>query len=205
MNCFRTAAVLIAGLSVSSVSFAQKTLGAGAYSLDPAHSKVGFEIAHLVISTVEGRFSQFSGTLVMADKFENSSLNTTIDMSSIDTAMPDRDKHLSSPDFFDVKKFPIMTFKSTKIEGSPESFKVTGDLTIKGISKPVTLEGKYLGTVKDGYGNNKAAFNAKGKISRKDFGLTWNKVVEAGPVVGDDVTLDFKIQAKAENKVEPKK
>ena len=203
---FSQPSVLVsASLLFSSLALAQKPSAPGAYSIDSAHSKVGFEITHLIVSSVEGRFSQFAGNIVLADKFENSTVNTTIQMTSIDTAVVDRDKHLKSPDFFDVAKYPTMTFKSTKIEGVADSFKITGDLTLHGVSKPVTLEGKYLGTIKDMSGNNKAAFNAKGKINRKDFGLTWNKVIEGGSVVGDDVSIDLKIEATAEAKAPAKK
>lgn len=184
---------LIAGVLFAAQSYAQ--VPAGKYDIDGMHSKVGFEIPHLVISSVEGKFNTFSGTLDLQDKFEKSKTEVSVDVASIDTGVKDRDEHLKSPDFFDAAKYPKMTFKSTKVEGKPESFKVTGDLTIHGVTKKVTLEGKFLGTVKDAYGQQKVAFNASGKINRKDFGLNWGKMVEAGPVVGDEVTLSFKIQA----------
>lgn len=186
-------ASLIAGLLFAAQAFAQ--VPAGKYDIDPMHSKVGFEIPHLVISSVEGKFNTFSGGMDLQDKFEKSKVEASIDVASIDTGVTDRDTHLKSPDFFDAAKFPKLSFKSTKIEGKPESFKLTGDLTIHGVTKKVTLDGKYLGTVKDAYGQQKVAFNATGKINRKDFGLTWGKAVEAGPVVGDEVTLSLKIQA----------
>lgn len=186
-------ASLIAGLLFAAQAFAQ--VPAGKYDIDPMHSKVGFEIPHLVISSVEGKFNTFSGAMDLQDKFEKSKVEASIDVASIDTGVTDRDTHLKSPDFFDAAKFPKLSFKSTKIEGKPESFKLTGDLTIHGVTKKVTLDGKYLGTVKDAYGQQKVAFNATGKINRKDFGLTWGKAVEAGPVVGDEVTLSLKIQA----------
>lgn len=167
----------------------------GKYNLDPAHSKVGFEIPHLVISTVEGKFTQFDGQIIVKDKFEKSEITANIDVASIDTSNTKRDDHLKSPDFFDVKKFPKMTFKSTSIEGKPDSYKMNGDLTIHGVTKKVTLDGKYLGAIKDGYGQNKVAFTAKLTISRKDFGLIWNSMVEAGPTVGDAVSIDLKIEA----------
>ena len=176
-------------------ALAAGTIPAGKYSLDVAHSKVGFEIPHLVISSVEGRFDKFEGTLDINEKLEKSKADVKIDVTSIDTANKDRDDHLRSPDFFDVAKTPNMTFVSKKISGTPEALKITGDLTIKGKTKSVVLDAKYLGTVKDGYGNEKIAFNASTKINRKDFGLTWSKAVEVGPVVGDEVTLTLKIQA----------
>lgn len=170
----------------------------GKYILDEAHSKVGFEIPHLVISTVEGRFTKYDGEIELADKFTDSKVTASIDVSTIDTSNGDRDKHLKSADFFDVAKYPKMTFKSKKITGTPENFKVVGDLTIKDKTKEVTLDGKFLGVVKDAYGNEKAAFNASTKINRQQFGLKWSKAVEVGPVVGDEVTISLKVQgAKA--------
>lgn len=186
---------LITSALFASPSFAGGKYAAGTYNVDPMHSKIGFEIPHLVISTVEGKFDKYEGSIELADKFEKSRVNVAIDMSSIDTGVAKRDDHLKSPDFFDIAKHPQMKFESTGISGSPENFKVTGNLTIKGVTKKVTLDGKYLGTVKDGYGNDKAAFQAKTKINRKDFGLTWNQMVEAGPAVGDEVTIDLRIQA----------
>lgn len=168
---------------------------AGSYNLDVAHSKVGFEIPHLVISTVEGRFDKFDGSVVIDPKLEKSKVNVSIDVATIDTANKDRDDHLRSADFFDAAKFGKMTFVSKKITGTPDALKITGDLTIKGKTKSVTLDAKYLGDVKDAYGNHKVAFTATTKINRKDFGLTWNAAVEAGPVVGDEVTLNLKVQA----------
>ena len=119
-----------------------------------------------------------------------------IEAKSIDTGIAKRDDHLRSADFFDVEKFPKVTFVSKKIEGTPASFKVLGDLTIHGVTKPVTLTGKYLGSVKDGYGNQKTAFDASTKIKRKDFGLTWNAALETGGVlVGDEVEIALNIEA----------
>ncbi|MGZ3749421.1 MAG: YceI family protein, partial [Pseudobdellovibrionaceae bacterium] len=103
--------------------------------------------------------------------------------------------HLRSPEFFDVKKYDKLTFKSKKISGTPEALTIAGELTIHGVPKPVVLDAKYTGTVKDPWGNERVAFRATSKISRKEFGLNWSKVVEAGPVVGDDINLDFKVEA----------
>lgn len=187
--------LIAASLILAQSAFAGKSIPAGKYSLDPAHSKVGFEIPHLVIATVDGRFDTFSGELTIADKLDKSQAEIKIDAASIDTANKDRNEHLKSPDFFDVAKFPELTFKSKKVSGTPEKLKITGDLTIKGVTKEVVLEGKYLGSVKDAYGNDKIAFSASTQINRKDFGLTWSKVVEVGPVVGDVVTIKLQIQA----------
>ena len=174
---------------------AASTSQAGKYALDESHSKVGFEIPHLVISSVEGRFTKFDGEIELGEKFTDSKVTANIDINSIDTSNGDRDKHLKSADFFDVTKYPKMTFKSKKITGNEKSFKVVGDLTIKDVTKEVTLDGKFLGVVKDAYGNDKAAFNASTKINRQEFNLKWGKMVEAGPAVGDEVTITLKVQA----------
>lgn len=179
---------------------------ASTYKIDGMHSKVGFEISHLVISTVEGSFKEFSGEIKIDKDFSKSSLTAAAKIDSVDTGVADRDKHLKSADFFDSAKHPEMTFVSTSIKGKPESFKLEGDLTIRGTKKKVTFDAKYLGTVKDGYGQTKAAFNATAKIKRKDFGLNWSSMVEAGPVVGDEVTITLKMQATQQvAKVEEKK
>lgn len=193
-------AATFAVMGVSNVTLAKsagKSSGpvAGNYALDPMHSSVGFEIPHLVVSTVEGKFKVFEGTVDVQPDFSNSKLNASVDIASLDTGTEKRDDHLKSPDFFDVKKFAKMTFVSSKIKGKPENFKLEGDLTIRDKTKKVTFDAKYLGAVKDGYGNEKIAFRATTKINRKDFGLTWSSVVEAGPVVGDEVTIELKIQA----------
>lgn len=193
------AAIAVVGLSSGAQAKAQAKVAnvpaAGDYALDPMHSSVGFEIPHLVVSTVEGKFKVFEGAINVQPDFAKSKLSATVDIGSIDTGTEKRDDHLKSPDFFDAKKFSKMTFVSTAIKGKPESFKLEGDLTIRDQKKKVTFDAKYLGAVKDGYGNEKIAFRATTKINRKDFGLTWNSVVEAGPVVGDEVTIELKIQA----------
>jgi polyisoprenoid-binding protein YceI len=180
---------------VSSAAFAGKSIPAGSYAIDTAHSKIGFEIPHLVIATVEGQFSKFDGNITIDSKLEKSKANLNVDVASINTDNKDRDDHLKSADFFDAAKNPKLTFVTKKIVGTADNLKLVGDLTLKGKTKEVTLDVTYLGNVNDAYGNNKLAFKASGKISRKEFGLTWNKAVEAGPVVGDEVTLIIKIEA----------
>ncbi len=183
-------------LLVASISaWGDATYKPGTFQIDPAHSKVGFEIPHLVISTVEGRFTAFEGNVILDPKFEKSSVKATVEISSIDTGDPKRDEHLKSPDFFDVGKFKTMAFVSKSITGTPESFKLNGSLTIKGKTNAVTFDGKYLGIVNDGNGKEKAVFTATAKIKRAEYGLTWNKLVEAGPAVGDELTIQLKIQA----------
>lgn len=166
----------------------------GTYQVDAAHSKVGFEVPHLVISTVEGRFNAFKGEIQLDKEFAKSSVQAEVEVASIDTGVPQRDEHLRSPDFFEVAKHPMMTFKSKRIEGAAPAFRLVGDLTIKGITREVALATKLLGSVVDAYGNQKIALDASTRINRRDFGLTWGKMVEAGPVVGDTVTLILKIQ-----------
>jgi polyisoprenoid-binding protein YceI len=180
---------------VAQLAMGQAKIADGTYKLDVAHSKVGFEITHLVVSSVEGKFTDFDGTVVVDPKLEKSKVELNIKAASINTDNADRDKHLKSPDFFDTAKFDKITFKSKKVSGTPEALKVEGDLTIHGVTKPVTLDAKYTGAVKDPWGNDRIAFKATTKINRKDFGLTWGKAVEAGPVVGDEVTIDIKTEA----------
>lgn len=198
MRSLLTTSILALALSSTVNAAGPAKLEAAKYNIDPMHSSVGFEIPHLVISTVEGKFKTFSGVLVVDPKFTKSTLEAEVDIASIDTAVADRDNHLKSPDFFDVAKYPKMTFKSTSIAGSEKSFKLTGDLTIKGKTKKVTFDGSYKGSAADAYGNTKAAFTATTKIKRQDFDLTWSKLVEVGPVVGDEVTIQLKIQAAKE-------
>lgn len=182
-------------LLMGSLSLAQTKIPEGTYKVDVAHSKVGFEISHLVVATVEGKFSEFEGTFNIDPKLEKSKVDITIKAASINTDNKQRDDHLRSPDFFDVKKHENLVFKSKKISGTPESLKVAGDLTIHGVTKPVVLDAKYTGNVKDPWGNERVAFRATTKISRKDYGLTWSQAVEAGPVVGDEVTIDLRVEA----------
>lgn len=194
MKMIRSAILGLMVAVASGVSAADAKYQSGKYDLDATHSKVGFEVPHLVISSVEGKFTKFDGKVDLNDKFEKSTVEANIDISSIDTGVAKRDDHLKGADFFDAAKYPKMTFKSTSIKGAPDAFQMKGDLTIHGTKRPVTFESKYLGTVVDGYGNQKVAFQAKTKISRKDFGLKWNNMVEAGPVIGDEVTIDLKIE-----------
>ncbi len=169
----------------------------GAWNVDASHSQVGFAVKHLVISNVRGEFSKYAGKLVLdeADPTK-STVEATIDVGSIDTKVADRDTHLKSPDFFDAAKYPEITFKSTKVaRAGKDRLKVTGDLSLHGVTKPVVLDVATTPAVKGMYGETRRGFAATTKISRKDFGLTWNKLVEAGPAVGDEVavTLDLEV------------
>ena len=175
------------------------------WTIDPAHTNSQFSVRHLVISTVRGQFGKTTGALKLDEKdLTKSAVEATIDVTTIDTRVADRDTHLKSPDFFDAAKYPTMIFKSTKVEkAGDDKLKVTGDLTLKGTTKPVVLDVSYSPAAITGMkGESRRGFSATTKISRKDFGLNWSKVVEAGPVVGDEVTIvidaeTIKEQAKA--------
>ena len=165
------------------------------WEIDPAHSSIQFGVRHLMISTVRGTFPKFTATAVADEKDPTRSIvEATIDAASIDTREAKRDEHLKSPDFFDVAKYPSMTFKSTKVEAAGNNrYKLHGDLTIHGVTKPVTLDVEATPTVKGMRGETRAGARATTKINRKDFGITWSKSMDGGGVVvGDelDVTID---------------
>jgi polyisoprenoid-binding protein YceI len=183
-------------LSLLSLTPALAAAAPTAWKVDPSHSQVGFAVKHLVISTVRGEFSKYQGTVALDEKdLTRSSVEATIDVSSVDTRVADRDAHLKSPDFFDVAKYPAMTFKSTKIaKAGKDKLAVTGDLTLHGVTKPVVLDVTTSPEVKGMYGETRRGFAATTKISRKDFGLTWNKMVEAGPAVGDEVSIALDLE-----------
>ena len=165
--------------------------------LDPTHSEVQFKVKHLVISTVTGAFRKFEGTIDAEDEaFSGASVSFSIDADSIDTNQADRDGHLKSPDFFDAATYPKITFISTGFEKtSDDEYALTGNLTIKGVTKAVTLKVEHGGTASDPWGNYKAGFDVEGKINRKDFGLTWSAVTEAGSiVVGDEIKVHASVQ-----------
>lgn len=171
-----------------------------AWNIDATHSHVTFAVRHMMVSTVKGRFSMLSGTLNIDDANPDKSwVDAEVDTASIDTGDPNRDNHLRAPDFFDVEKYPRMTFKSTKIEPAGNNeYKVTGDLTLHGVTKPVVLNVEYSGQIKDPYGFQRAGFNAKTKISRKEWGLTWHTLLETGgAVVGDEVKIELDVEAIA--------
>lgn len=166
------------------------------WAVDPTHSEVHFKVKHLVISTVTGTFKVFDGNLTTdRDDFENADIRFSLDVASIDTNQEQRDEHLKSADFFNAVQFPRITFKSTSFTKVGEDYQLAGDLTIRDVSRPVTLDVEFGGSATDFYGNEKAGFEVKGKINRKDFGLTWNGVTEAGAiVVGEDIKLSINLQ-----------
>ena len=167
------------------------------WQLDKSHSSVKFSVTHMMVSETEGNFKSFTGN-VSAQKEDFSDLNAdfSIQVNSINTDDEKRDGHLKSPDFFDAEKYPTITFKSTSFKKADEkTYKLAGQLTMHGVTKPVTFDVKYNGTAKDPYGNIKAGFTLDGKINRKDFGLTWNAATEAGGLlVGEDLKVQAEIQ-----------
>ncbi|MBI3544222.1 MAG: polyisoprenoid-binding protein [Deltaproteobacteria bacterium] len=185
---------------LSSLILAALTLspaGAAEYEIDPAHSSVGFKVRHLVSKTA-GKFDKFTGKISYDPaKPEASKVEADIVAASINTNEPKRDKHLRSPDFFDTDKFKTLTFKSTKVHDvKDKTMKVDGDLTIHGVTKPVTLDVEMTGEGKDPWGNVATGFTATTKVNRKDFGLTWNKALETGGVlVGDDIEIALEVEA----------
>jgi polyisoprenoid-binding protein YceI len=168
------------------------------WDIDVVHSTVGFTVRHMVVTKVHGRFSDFTGKIDFNGKnIEKGAVEMTVQVASLNTDNQKRDDHLKSPDFFDVEKFPTMTFKSKKIiKGEGNKFKLVGDLTIRGVSKEVTFDCEFNGVVTDPMGNTRAGFSAQTKINRQDFNVKWNKKLDAGGlVVGDEVTINLEIEA----------
>ncbi len=165
------------------------------WSIDPAHSEVTFKVKHLMISNVKGEFKTFD-VQVEGEEFEKAKVHATIDTASINTNNPDRDTHLRSGDFFEVEKFPTITFESTSVEKEDDDeYILHGNLTIRDVTKPVKFEVERGGSSKDPWGNEKHGFTVEGKINRKDFGLNWNAALETGGVlVSEDVKLYAEIQ-----------
>ena len=168
------------------------------WNIDPTHSGISFSIRHMVVSKVRGRFSKFSGSVQLdEDDLTRSTVQVAIDASSVDTGTAQRDDHLRSADFFDVEKFPELRFESQRIEKlSDDRYRLVGDLTIHGVTRGVALDVEYGGRAKDPWGNERIGFIARGDLDRKNFGLGWNQVLEAGGVlVGDRVELELEVQA----------
>lgn len=167
------------------------------WNIDASHSGIHFSIRHLVIAKVRGKFTKFSGAIELDDAdMTKSKVNVEIDVASIDTAEPQRDGHLKSPDFFDVEKFPKAAFASKSIKKNGEEYDVTGDLTVHGVTKEITLRSTFEGKGKDPWGGERVAFGAKTTLNREDFGLKWNQALEAGGVVvGTKVELEIEVEA----------
>ena len=169
---------------------------ATSWKLDPSHTTVEFSAKHMMFTTVKGRFAEVEGTISTPNgTIDGASVVATMKAASIDTRTEQRDAHLRSADFLDAESFPDVTFKSTKLNGTKEKFTMTGDLTIRGTTRPVTLDVTYEGTGIDPWGNERMGFAASGKIDRREFGLVWNQALETGGVL---VSNDIKIQIDAQ-------
>ena len=171
----------------------------GEYTLDPTHTRLGFSTRHAMVTTVRGSFTEFSGEAVV-DTENPAASKVTVDIkaASIDTGVADRDAHLRSADFFDAETYPAITFVSTDVARNGADWTITGDLTIKDVSQPVTIEFESTGSAKDPFGNTRLGFEGQAVINRKDFGLSWNAALETGGfLVSDKIKLDFDISAIA--------
>jgi polyisoprenoid-binding protein YceI len=174
------------------------TTTTGTYTLDPTHSRIGFVARHAMVTKVRGSFNEFEGSGYFdAENPAQSHLQVTIEAGSIDTRNADRDGHLRSNDFFDMETYPQITFASTSVAPVDEStYRVTGDLTIKGVTKPVTIDFEYAGTAVDPFGNQRLGIEGSVVVNRKDWGVNWNAALEAGGVlVSEKVTLEFEVSA----------
>ena len=170
----------------------------GSYAIDPTHSRIGFVARHAMVTKVRGSFNEFEGSGYFdAENPADSRLSLTIQAASIDTRTADRDGHLKSNDFLDMENHPVITFTSTAVEQvEAENYRVTGDLTIKGVTKPVTVDFEYTGTAVDPFGNTRIGFEGKTTVNRKDWGVNWNAALGAGGVlVSEKVTLEFEVSA----------
>jgi len=185
-------------ISVFTTAALGTQIWASEFEVDKSHTNINFEVAHLVISTVTGRFDEFSGSFSLNDKNHLTSLNGTVKASSIDTDNEKRDKHLRSADFFDAEKYPELKLTADGFDIAPgKSKKIKAKLSMHGVTKDISVEVKFNGLVKDPWGNQKAGITAEAKINRKDFGLNWNETLETGGVlVGEEVKIVLNIQGK---------
>ena len=167
------------------------------WTIDPTHSEIGFKVKHMMFTNVSGKFNVFEARIENEDdNFETSKIYFSADVNSIDSGNNDRDNHLRSGDFFDVEQFPKLTFESTSVQKINDGeYKITGDLTLRDVTKSIVLTADYGGLMKDPWGNTKVGLSLNGKINRKEFGLTWNAALESGGVlVGEDIKLVSEIQ-----------
>lgn len=173
------------------------TVPVGTFNIDPTHSRVGFSARHAMVTKVRGSFNDFTGTAVVADGV--ALINIDITVASVDTRNADRDGHLQSGDFFDVASFPKITFASTSVkESGSDKIAVEGNLTIKDVTKPISIEFEYSGAATDPFGNARFGFEGAAEINRKDFGLTWNAALETGGIlVSENIKLEFEISTIA--------
>ena len=169
---------------------------AGTWTIDPTHTTIAAVARHLMVTKVRGHFSSFSGTINVAEKPEDSTVEITMDAASITTGTEDRDNHLRSADFLDAEKFPALTFRSTSVVADGDRWKLTGDLTIRDITHPITLDMEFLGVTDDPWGNAKAAFEASAELERKHWDLTWNvPLAQGGVLVSDKFKIEIEAQA----------
>jgi len=166
------------------------------YRLEPAHSSIEFAVKHMLIATTKGRFHDFDVVAEIDEaNFANSSATVTITASSIDTRQPDRDGHLRSADFLDVENHPVITFVSRRVEPAGDGWRITGDLTIRGITREVVLDAEATGPITDPWGGTRIGVSAHGKVNRKDFGMVWNAALDNGGfVLADDVKLSIELE-----------
>ena len=167
----------------------------GTWTFDPAHTTIELVARHLMVAKVRGGFAGFTGSLEIAENPTDSKVTIEVDVASVDSGTADRDNHLRSPDFFDVENYPTMKFVSTSVIDKDDGYVMTGDLTLKGVTHPLTLDVEYFGVIADPWGNAKAVFSATGEVNREDWGLTWNQPIEAG---GFLVSKHAKIEIDAE-------
>jgi polyisoprenoid-binding protein YceI len=189
MFLFLSATVLAIVVAWTCGAFAEMQYAPGKYEIDPVHTRVSFIVPHFVISVVEGRFDDVKGDFTLGEQFSASQANVTVQIESIDTGVKKRDDDLRSENFFEVSKYPTMTFVAKSFRGTPDSCKVVGALTIKDVTKEVTFDGKYTGVVNDPWGNQRAAIQLTGVINRRDFHINYSKAMDIGPEIGDEVTI----------------
>ncbi|MHB8523379.1 MAG: YceI family protein [Limisphaerales bacterium] len=169
---------------------------ADSYKIDPVHSSVGFSVRHMVISKVKGKFNEFTGTLDLDDHNALTAAAGVIQTKSVDTGVAGRDRDLRSPNFFDVEKYPTIAFQSKRVEKKGDQFVLVGDYTMHGVTKELSLPATLNGPIKDAWGNNRIGLEAKTKVSRTDYGMTYNKVLETGGlVVGDEIEIEINAEA----------
>lgn len=194
MNTIRKTA--LAAVILSATALLALPAAAAEWHLDGSHSSVGFEVRHMAISKVKGSFGDVAATITgEPGKPETFSVEATVQTTSVDTGNEKRDDHLRSADFFDAAQFPTMTFKSTGVTMHGDKGTLTGDLTLHGVTKPVTLELEYTGLINDPWGNTRMGFSAEGEIDRQDFGLTWSKALETGGlVVSNEVEIELELE-----------
>jgi polyisoprenoid-binding protein YceI len=186
-----------AGAQATAAKVVYAPIPAGEYRIDPAHSTIGFAVRHYEINWVDGRFKEFEGTIRYDDKdVTKSSVEFTAKSASIDTGVEARDKHLRTADFFEVEKYPTLSFKSTRVERKGQDYVLHGDLTLKGVTKPVQLPFRVTGAVKDPRGNTRFGVEAQAKLNRRDFGINFGGPLDAGGLqIGDEVNITLHLEA----------